>query len=170
MALDDLIGFEEPDNPFELFDGRQSPTAAGVQRGVCRLLGAMGYAAITEMPLSTGRRVDVIALGAKGEIVVIEIKSSHTDYRTDQKWQDYLAFCDRFFFAVPPDFPREVLPDDVGLIVADRYGAEVLREAETVKLAGARRKAMTLLFARIAARRVHGLIDRDAAPLTPSEL
>lgn len=149
---------DEPDG-FLLFDGRQSPVAAGVQRGVCRLLVQMGYAAVTELSLATGRRVDVAALGPSGQIIVMEIKSSLADFRADQKWSDYLHYCDRFYFAVPPEFPRDVLPGHVGLVVADRYGAEILREADETKLAPARRKAMTLHFARTAARRVLRLID-----------
>ena len=162
--LAELTGFAEPENPFELFDGRQSPTAAAVQRGTCRLLAQMGYAAVTELPLATGRRIDVMGLGQKGELLAIEIKSSLADFRADQKWPGYLSFCDRFFFAVPADFPREVLPAEVGLIVADRYGAEVLRDAPTDKLVGARRKAVTLLFARVAARRLYGAIEGLGPP------
>lgn len=152
-------GIEDEDS-FRSFDGRQSPTAAAVQRGCGRLLAQMNYAALTELALATGRRVDIIALGPKGEIIVIEIKSSLTDYLTDGKWEEYLDFCDRFFFAVPPDFPREVIPQEVGLIVADKYEAEILREgAHDTPLPPARRKALTLQFARVAARRVFRILD-----------
>lgn len=162
MAKDDL-----PDLPgiemdeFRLFDGRQSATAAAVQRGVCRLLAQMGYAPVTELTLATGRRVDILALGPKNEIAVIEIKSSLTDYRTDAKWEEYLDFCDRFYFAVPPEFPREIIPADVGLVVADRYGAEILREAPVTLLPAARRKKLTLHAARISARRVHRFLEPE---------
>ncbi len=152
----------ESEDSFRSFDGRQSPTAAAVQRGCGRLLAQMNYAALTELTLATGRRVDIIALGPRGEIIVIEIKSSLTDYLTDGKWEEYLDFCDRFFFAVPPDFPREVIPQEVGLIVADKYEAEILREGEhDTLLPPARRKALTLQFARVAARRVFRILDAE---------
>lgn len=144
---------------FEIVDGRQSPTAAAVQRGVCRMLIHMGFSPLTEFSLRTGRRIDVAAINAKGEIIAVEIKSSLADFRADQKWEEYLDYCDRFFFAVPIGFPREVLPEETGLIVADQYGAEILRESPLDKLPGARRKAVTLLFARVAARRAHLVID-----------
>jgi len=156
MAKDDL-----PDLPgmemdeFRLFDGRQSPIAASVQRGVCRLLAQMGYAPVTELTLATGRRVDILALGPKNEIAVIEIKSSLADYRTDAKWEEYLDFCDRFYFAVPPEFPREIIPE------ADRYGAEILREGPVTPLPAARRKKLTLHAARISARRVHRFLEPE---------
>jgi hypothetical protein len=162
MAKDDL-----PDLPgmemdeFRLFDGRQSPIAAAVQRGVCRLLAQMGYAPVTELTLATGRRVDILALGPKNEIAVIEIKSSLTDFRTDSKWEEYLDFCDRFYFAVPPEFPREIIPEEVGLVVADRYGAEILREGPVTPLPAARRRKLTLHAARISARRVHRFLEPE---------
>ena len=162
MAKDDL-----PDLPdmitdeFRLFDGRQSAIAAGVQRGCCRLLAQMGYAAVTELSLATGRRVDIMALGPKGEIIVLEIKSSLIDYRTDAKWEEYLDFCDRFYFAVPPEFPREIIPAEVGLVIADRFGAEILREGPHTPLPPARRKKLTLHAARVSARRVHRFLDPE---------
>ena len=153
---------DEIEDSFQAFDGRQSATAAAVQRGCGRLLAQMNFAALTELTLATGRRVDIIALGPRGEIIVIEIKSSLTDYLTDGKWEDYLEFCDRFFFAVPPDFPREVIPEEVGLIIADKYAAEILREGEhDIRLPAARRKALTLQFARVAARRVYRVLDPE---------
>lgn len=161
-APEDETSADEAGDSFRLFDGRQSATAAAVQRGCARLLTQMNYAAVTELTLATGRRADMMALGPKGEIIIIEIKSSATDYLTDAKWEDYLEFCDRFFFAAPPEFPRELLPPDVGFIVADRYGAEILREgAHDATLPGARRKALTLLFARVAARRVFRFLDPE---------
>lgn len=148
-------------------DGRQSPVAAAVQRGVCRLLIHMGFSPLTELALKTGRRVDVAAVNAKGEVIIVEIKSSLADFRVDEKWPEYLDYCDRFFFAVPPDFPREVLPENalVGVIVADKFGAEVLTDPETDRLAAARRKAVTLLFARAAATRVHRGLDPGVTAL-----
>ncbi|MFZ3034541.1 MAG: MmcB family DNA repair protein [Parvibaculum sp.] len=153
----------EPEDSFQLFDGRQSPTAAAVQRGCARLLANMNFSPVTELTLATGRRADMMALGTKGEIIIIEIKSSVADYMADNKWEDYLDYCDRFFFAVPPEFPaQDLLPDDVGYIVADKYGAEILREGtHDGKLAPARRKAVTLLFARMAARRVMRFLDPE---------
>jgi hypothetical protein len=150
------------EDSFRLFDGRQSPTAAAVQRGCGRLLAQMNYTALTELTLATGRRADIIALGPRGEIIIVEIKSSLTDYLTDGKWEEYLDFCDRFFFAVPPDFPREVIPLEVGLIIADKYDAEILREgAHDTTLPAARRKALTLQYARVAARRVYRFLDPE---------
>ena len=131
-----------------------SPDAAQIARGVLRLMGDHGYAGVTEMTLANGRRADVAAISAGGDITIVEIKSCLNDYRTDQKWPDYQPFCDRFYFAVGHDFPREVIPDHVGLIIADAFGGAILREAPLDKLAAARRKAMTLRFARLAASRL----------------
>lgn len=147
--------------PLEITDGRQSPAAAAVQRGVCRLLVDMGFSPLTELSLRTGRRVDVAAINAKGEIIVVEIKSSVADFRADGKWAEYLDHCDRFYFAVPPDFPYEILPEETGLILADRFGGDVMRAAPHDPVPAARRKAVTLLFARSAAQRAHRAIDRD---------
>jgi hypothetical protein len=128
-------------------------------RGVARRFSQFGWCSLLEFRLKTGRRVDVISLAPDGVITVVEVKSSTADFRSDQKWWDYLEFCDRFFFAVPADFPRELLPGDCGLIVADPYDAEILREAPVEKLPAARRKAMTLKFARTAAQRLLGHED-----------
>ncbi len=152
-------------------DGRQSPVAAAVQRGVCRMLIHMGHVPLTELGLKTGRRVDVASLDKRGEVIIIEIKSSLADFRVDQKWHEYLDYCDRFFFAVPPDFPLEVLPEDapVGIVVADKFGAEVLREPTRDSLSAARRKAVTLLFARAAASRVHQALDPGVTALLKND-
>ena len=144
-------------------DGRQSERALAIARGTLRLLASHDFAGITEFTLAHGRRADILALGPKGEIWLIEIKSSVQDFRTDGKWEEYLPFCDRFSFAVGPDFPRELIPPEVGLIVADKYGAEIIRDGEAATLAGARRKAITTEFARVAARRLHALFDADPA-------
>jgi hypothetical protein len=145
----------------DLFESqaRQSPVAASVARGTCRLLDQMGFAPVMEMPLGIGRRVDIMALGRRGEIIVVEIKSCLNDFRSDGKWKEYLDFCDRFYFAVSPDFPRDILPGHLGLIVADRFGAEIMRPALYASLAVARRKALTLQVARCIARRMHRLLD-----------
>jgi len=134
-------------------------TAQAVARGVCRLLGELGQASLTEFTLGTGRRVDVIGLTGDGRITVVEIKSSLADFRADQKWPEYLEFCDRFYFAVPQDFPQEVLPSDQGLMVADAYGAAILRPSIELSMAGARRRSLILRFAQTAAGRLQGLTD-----------
>lgn len=146
--------------PLELpVDGRQSPRALEIAKGTSRLLLAHGFARLAEVTLKSGRRADLIAIDLKGEIWIAEIKSSITDFRVDTKWPEYRAYCDRFFFAVAPDFPLDILPDDVGLIVADRFGGEIVREAPEHRLAAARRKSVTLLLARIGALRLHALAD-----------
>jgi hypothetical protein len=132
-------------------------TTATVTRGAARLLVALGYAPLTEVTLPNGRRADLMALGPKGELFIVEVKSSLEDFRTDQKWREYRPYCDAFAFAVPPEFPRDVLPEEPGLIVADGFGGAVLREAEVIPLAGARRKALTLAFGRLAALRAAGV-------------
>ena len=142
-------------------DGRQSQAAYEICRGVARLLKAHGFAAVTEVALANGRRADVVGLSEAGDIWIVEIKSCLEDFRTDRKWHEYREFCDRLLFAVAPGFPQEVLPPDTGLIVADRYGGELLRPAPEHKLAAARRKAMTLRVARVAAMRLQGVIDPE---------
>ena len=143
-------------------DGRQSERAADLARGVTRLMALHGFACVCELPLANGRRADVAALSEAGEIWVVEIKSCLEDFRTDQKWSQYREFCDRLLFAVAPHFPREVLPEDTGLIIADRFGGEIVRPAPEHRLAGARRKAMMLRFARVAALRLSALYDPEA--------
>jgi len=125
-------------------DGRQSAAAFEICRGVARLLKAHGLAAVTEVSLANGRRADVVGVSDQGEVWIVEIKSCLDDFRTDQKWWEYREFCDRLLFAVAPGFPQDVLPPDTGLIIADRYGGELLRAAPEHKLAAARRKAMTV--------------------------
>jgi hypothetical protein len=137
----------------------QSAVAFEVCRGVVRLLTAHSLTSVAELPLPKGRRADVVALTDKGEIWIVEIKSSLEDFRTDQKWPEYRDFSDRLFFAVRPGFPVEILPEDAGLILADRYGGEIVRLAPELRLAGARRKSMTLRFARAAAARLSVALD-----------
>ena len=131
-------------------------------RGVARHLAHIGMVTLEEFVPTRGLRVDVIALGPKGEIWVVECKSSRADFQTDNKWQGYLEWCDRFFWAVDEDFPTELLPDDSGLIVADGYDGEILRMAPESKLAAARRKVIIQKFATNAARRLHSLRDPRA--------
>ena len=128
-------------------------TTLGVTRGAARLLADMGYAPLLEVCLPNGRRADVMAMGRKGDIVICEVKSGLDDYRVDRKWPEYAPFCDAFYFAVAPEFPQDVLPQEPGLIVADGFGGAVLRQAPVLTLAPARRKALTLAFARLGAMR-----------------
>lgn len=135
-------------------NGGERPDGIALARGVVRLLAERDLPSITEVRLKNGRRADVMALARDGEIWIVEVKSSVADYRSDSKWGDYLEFCDRYFFAVPPDFPAELIPAECGLIVADAFGGEIVRHAPAERLAAARRKAVTLRFARMAAARL----------------
>ncbi|WP_339113286.1 MmcB family DNA repair protein [Thioclava sp. GXIMD2076] len=135
-------------------------------RGMARALTDLGLASVLEMPLRPRLRADVMALSRKGEIWIIECKSSRADFMSDHKWQGYLDWCDRYYWAVDSDFPQELLPEETGLFIADGYGAEMLREAPEARLAPARRKALTLDFARIAAARLQGYRD-PAVPVLP---
>jgi hypothetical protein len=110
-------------------DRRQSPTALAVARGTARLLCSLGFATVGELPLASGRRADLVGLGATGDVWIVEIKSSIGDFRADNKWPDYRQHCDRLFFAAAITVPPEIFPADAGLIVADAFGASVLREA-----------------------------------------
>lgn len=131
-------------------------TTSAVTRGAARLVAAMGYAPLAEVGLPNGRRADLMALGPKGEIVIVEVKSSPEDYLCDRKWGEYLPYCDAFYFAVGPEFPQSLLPEEPGLIVADAFGGAVVRDAVLTPLAPARRKALTLAFGRLAAMRALG--------------
>jgi hypothetical protein len=149
-----LQGVEAPGAVFQR-PGRPQVTDA-VTRGAARLLIGLGYAPVTEAPLPNGRRADLMALDGKGRIAIVEVKSSLEDYRADGKWPEYAPYCDRFFFAVAPEFPRHVLPAGPGLIVADGFGGAVMIDAPETPLAPARRKALTLHLARLAAWRALG--------------
>lgn len=131
-------------------------TTAQVTRGAARLLIDLGYAPLAEVALPNGRRADLMALGPKGQVFIVEVKSGLEDFRSDQKWREYAPYCDAFAFAVGPQFPREILPEEPGLIVADGFGGAVLREPAVAALPPARRKALTLAFARLAALRAAG--------------
>jgi hypothetical protein len=133
--------------------GARPEITGQVTRGAARLLAALGLAPLLEVRLPNGRRADVMALGPKGEIAIVEVKSSLEDYRADQKWTEYLPYCDSFYFAVSPEFPRAVLPDGPGLIIADSFGGAILIDSVVAPLPPARRKALTLAFARGAAFR-----------------
>ena len=140
-------------------DGRQSQTALAVARGTMRLLHQFGFSALTELPLPSGRRADIVALNNAGDIWIVEIKSSVEDFRADLKWMDYRAHCDRLYFATTLDVPCEIFPKDTGLIVADAFGAQVMCEAPEHRLHASTRKSMMLSFARCAALRLQSLVD-----------
>ena len=144
-------------------DGRQSETALMIARGVRRLLRARGFSSLTELPLVDGRRADIVAVNGEGEVLIVEVKSSPADLRADKKWRDYLAACDRLYFAISEHTPAEITPAEAGLIVADPYGAEILREADLRRMASASRRALLLRFALAAADRLHRLADPGAA-------
>ena len=131
-------------------------------RGVCRHLAGHGFATLEEFTPERGKRLDVMAMGPKGEFWIVECKSSRADFASDGKWPGYLDWGDRYFWAVDEAFPVELLPEDTGLIIADAYDAEILRMGPETKLAGARRKAVTQRFARVAALRLQGLRDPGA--------
>jgi len=140
-------------------DGRQSPTALAVARGTTRLLHSLGFSVLSELPLASGRRADLVALGS--ELWIVEIKSSVADLRADQKWIDYRRHCDRLFFATTLEVPRAIFPPDAGLIVADAFGASILSEAPEHRLHAATRRRMMLSFARAASLRLSALADPD---------
>ena len=145
-------------------DGRQSETALMIARGVRRLLRARGFASLTELPLTDGRRADIVAVNGEGEIQIVEVKSSPADFRADRKWRDYAACCDRLYFAISADTPADLMPAEAGLILADPYGAEILREADRRIMAPASRRAVLLRFALSAADRLHRLADPFGMP------
>jgi hypothetical protein len=143
-------------------------TAAEVARGVSRLLLLQGTAPILEFCLPNGRRLDVAAIGPDGKILGVEIKVALADLRGDTKWPEYLDYCDLFYFAIPPDFPDEHVPHQTGLIVADRYGGAIVKEAEAQTLHASRRKAVTISFARCAAERLSRNLDAIARAQNPN--
>ena len=140
-------------------DRRQSETALAIARGTARLLRSLGFASISELPLPSGRRADLVALNERGELWIVEIKSSVEDFRADHKWQDYRAHCDRLFFAFTQDLPCAIFPENTGLIVADAYGAHLQCEAPLHRLPAPTRKLMTVRFGLAAAQRMNRLVD-----------
>lgn len=150
----------DPDQPLPQMPGQR------LARGVARAMRQFDFVTVEELVPTPGLRVDVMALGPKGEIWVIECKSSRADYLSDQKWQGYLPWCDRFFWAVDGDFPTELLPAETGLIIADAYSAEIIRMGPDTPLAPARRKVMVQKFARHAASRLQGYRDPGVAALS----
>ncbi len=147
----------------QLLDGGRAAAAAAVARGTARLLRSLGFCAVGELPLASGRRADLVGLGTDGEIVVVEIKSSVADFRADRKWLAYRRHCDRLFFATTLGVPPEIFPPDAGLIVADGFGAAIARAAPEHRLGAATRRSMTLRFARAAALRLQVLGDPGGA-------
>jgi hypothetical protein len=131
-------------------------------RGVSRAFVQRGWATLTEVTLANARRADLLAMDGSGTIVIVEVKSSIEDFRADRKWNEYREFCDELYFAVPEVFPVELIPDSCGLIVADPFTAEIVRPAPLIRLNAARRKALTLRFAQLAAQRLHRLTDPGA--------
>lgn len=140
--------------------------SAEICRGTLRLMSQLGYYGLTEMTLANHRRADIAAIGPAGDIWMIEIKSSIQDFKSDTKWREYMDFCDRLSFAVGDDFPQELIPPEAGLIMADAFYGAVIREAPETRLAPARRKAVTLRFARLGAARLTVAAD---AGWTPSD-
>ena len=140
---------------------RPAPAAvtAAVTRGVARWLDDMGFASLTEFKLGNGRRADVVGLNAAGTILRVEVKSTPEDFRSDAKWLDYVPYCDGFTFAVPPQFPWQILPATCGVVMADAHSAAVMRDAPRHPLHAARRKALTLRFALAAGQRLSSIID-----------
>lgn len=136
-----------------------SPFTRSLTRGVCRMLTEEGYGPITEFRLPNRRRVDVIGLDSGGDFLIIEIKSSVADFRSDAKWRDYLPYCDRFYFAVPETFPTGILPEDCGLMIADSYGAAIRREAPEHRIGTLRRRRQMLRFALTASERLNRMSD-----------
>ena len=134
-------------------------------RGVCRALEQLGYASLVEFPLANGRRADILALGKTGDLVIVEVKTSVADFRADRKWTAYREFSDRLYFAVPREFPGALIPEECGLMVADPFGAALLRDGNATPLNPGRRRALTLRFARLAAARLRRHLDPDAALL-----
>ena len=139
----------------------QPVAALLLARGVGRALAQLGYASLLEFPLTNGRRADILALGKTGDLIIVEIKSSVADFRADRKWASYRDFADRLYFAVPSEFPALLIPEECGLIVADSFGAAVLRDGIASPLAPARRRALTLRFALSAASRLRRHLDPE---------
>lgn len=139
--------------------------AALLARSICRTLEQFGYVSLAEFPLASGRRADILALGRTGDLVIVEIKRSLADFRADRKWITYRDFSDRLYFAVPNDFPRAQIPEECGLMVADSFGAALLRDGVTTQLNPGRRRALTLRFARVAAARLRRCLDPETGRL-----
>jgi len=145
--------------PLETAAAAPDDKALALARGISRMLGEAGQTCLHEFTLRNGRRADVIAMATDGTFTIIEIKTSVNDFRSDSKWPDYLDYCDHFYFAVPEDFPQDLIPEECGLIVADAYGAVILRPSEEARLNGSRRRMLLLRYAEVAGRRLMQFID-----------
>jgi len=143
-------------------DANALSPAEGITRGASRYFRELGNAVLREFRLSNGRRVDLIGLDAKGKFSIVEVKSSPADFRTDDKWPEYRAYCDEFYFAVAAGFPTDLIPDDCGLIVADAFGAVVRRPAPPQPMNGTRRRAQILRFGLAGAGRLERMLDPQA--------
>jgi hypothetical protein len=148
-------------NPGVTVPQRRPEVTLAVCRGSCRLMRQSGNSVVLEMPLPDGRRADIFAVGRDGCLTIVEVKSSIEDWRVDAKWPDYFSWCDLFYVAVPVDFPQALIPAEVGLIVADAYGGEILREPARRSVTAARRKALLVDCARLAAERLARIEDPD---------
>ncbi len=142
---------------------RSDAGALAIARGINRLLVSLAVAPLNELTLPNGRRADIFAIGADSTMIIVEIKSGVADYRCDSKWPDYRTHCDQLYFGVDAAFPVEILPLDVGIIRADRYGGAIVRDAPVHRLSPARRKALMVRFARVAALRLVRVYDPEAA-------
>jgi hypothetical protein len=157
------VGAEQLRDSLLPVDGRQSATALLVARGTQRLLRSLGLTCVAELSLASGRRADLVALRHDGEIWIVEIKSSVEDFRVDQKWPDYRLHCDRLFFATAQHVPLDIFPEEAGLILADGYGAAIIREAPEHRLHASTRKSLMLSFARTAAQRLQAFADPNGS-------
>ncbi len=144
---------------------RRPLSSSRAERG--GFLRRLKFSTLTELPLLSGRRADIVALANDGSIHIVEIKSSIADFRADMKWRDYRAHCDRLYFAIPETVPAEIMPPDAGLIIADAYGAEIVRQAPEHRIAAPTRRAVLIRFAHAAAHRLHGLSDPEVLALGP---
>ena len=141
------------------YDGRQTEISSRIFRNVGRLARNLGYSLISELTLPNGRRADMVCLALDATILIVEIKSSLADFRSDTKWRNYLPFCDRFYFAFPSSMNSRLMPEDAGLIIADDYGADIHREAPLQRMSSATRRAVLIRFGRCAADRMQLLVD-----------
>lgn len=144
------------------------PGAPAITRGVRRALAERGFVTLTEFRLPCGRRADVLGIDGRGDILIVEVKSGVTDFRTDQKWSEYREWCDTFYFAVDDAFPADLIPEDCGLMIADSYGAAVLRKPEATRIAPARRRTLIQRAALVAAGRLHRIEDPMFSSSTPN--
>lgn len=164
VEISDSLVADSLSGAFSTHDLDSDRLGKRLARGVARFFTALGYSALIEVPLPNGRRADVLAIDGRGQFLLVEVKSCRADFRSDNKWPEYLDFCDFFYFAVAAEFPRELLPQDAGLLIADSYSAVIERDTGGRSLAPARRRALLLRFAHLAASRVQLLSDPADLP------